>query len=115
MSGSPFLSCTRSLTTTIADSSSDHADTINSKRRSVMQRRERIDGRVEDRKEGGTTMEESARTSERSPGVKKGKLHLKQVDCLRRRYDALGYHFHRISKEAMALQDIRLTVGELNT
>ena len=60
-------------------------------------------------------MEESARISERSPEVKKGKSHLKQVGCLRRRYDALGYHFHRISKKTMALQDIRLTVGEFNT
>lgn len=79
-----------------------------------MQRLKRIGSRVEDRKEGGAAMKESARVSEKPPGVERKKSHLEQVSRLRRRYDALGYHLHRISEKTTALQDIRLTVGELD-
>jgi hypothetical protein len=50
-----------------------------------VQRGERIDGRVEDRKKRGTTMKE----------------YLKQLGCIRRRYNALGYHIGELDPSRM--------------
>ena len=48
--------------------------------------------------------------------VEEKKSHLKQVGSFRRRYDALGYHFHtRLSEETKAVQDFGLTIGKLET
>jgi hypothetical protein len=49
------------LTSTITDSGSDHTNTINGKRRSLVQRCECIDRGIKDGEEGRAAMEESAK------------------------------------------------------
>jgi hypothetical protein len=53
------------LTSTITDSGRDHANSINSKRRPLMQGCECIDRGIEDGEEGRAAMEESAKSLRR--------------------------------------------------
>jgi hypothetical protein len=62
------------LTSAITDSGCDHANTINGKGRSLVQRRECIDRGIEDGEEGRAAMEESAKNLRRSMGPRERKL-----------------------------------------
>ena len=65
------------LTSTITDSGRDHANTINGKWRSLVQRCECIDSGIEDGEEGRAAMEESANNLRRIMGPRETSLHLK--------------------------------------